>query len=294
MFGYIKPQKSELLVREYGEYGGVYCTLCRRLGKDYGPSARLVLNYDCTFYALVLLAVSGGEKPVFHRGRCVVNPLKKCEFCEDNRAEFSSASALTVILTYYKLRDDFADSGFFRSLSYRIIYLFFIRKHRRAAGRFPKLEAAAAEMARGQAEAEQMPFRGIDRCAEPTAKMLSRMMENISPDTTENRVLYELGYYLGRWVYFVDAADDLAKDIKSGSFNPFAQKFNLNARSTSDELNRARDYANEVLNGTLARLGTAANLLECASFGPIIHNIVFLGLPAIQKEKLFAKENGNE
>ena len=80
MFGYVRPQKSELRVREYEAYRAVYCSLCRQLGKSYGMFARMTLSYDCTFFALWLMALH--KKCLgFREGRCVVNPLKKCGAC---------------------------------------------------------------------------------------------------------------------------------------------------------------------------------------------------------------------
>ena len=75
MFGYVRPYKSELLVREYEQYKSVYCELCRELGKSYGWTARFTLSYDCTFYALLSLAVTEA-KVTLHQGRCTVNPMK--------------------------------------------------------------------------------------------------------------------------------------------------------------------------------------------------------------------------
>ena len=293
MFGYIRPQKSELLVREFEEYRGVYCALCRRLGKDYGPAARLVLNYDCTFYAMLLLTVKGVSNPRFHRGRCMANPLKKCGFCVESGGEFASASALTVILAYYKVRDDIADSGFWKSLLFRLIYPFFSIMHRSAAKKFPELEKPAAEAIREQTLAEQSENPGIDRCAEPTAQMLACIFTQAGTEGNTPRVLREVGYFLGRWTYLMDAADDMEKDIRRKAFNPFVLRFRLNGSSAREALNEARDYANGTLNGTLARLGAAVNLLKPDGFGSIIRNIVFLGLPAMQKERLYKKENGN-
>lgn len=292
MFGYIRPQKPDLLVREYEEYGGVYCTLCRRLGKDFGPAARLVLNYDCTFYAILLLAVAGENKMKFHKGRCVVNPLKKCVFCPEDSEALACASALTVMLAYFKLRDNIADSGFFRSLLYRLVFPSFFFRNRKAAKIFPDLEEIVSSAIAEQSQLEFAQSSEIDACAEPTAEMLARIFERNSSGA-EKRVLYELGYYLGRWTYLIDAADDLEKDVCRKNFNPFVAKFHLGRKSTEQNFAEARGYANEVLNGTLAKLGAAANLLECACFGPIIHNIIFLGMPHMQKERLFAKENGN-
>lgn len=55
MFGYVRPFKGEMLVKEYDAYKGVYCQLCRALGKYYGFPMRLTLSYDCTLYALLAL-----------------------------------------------------------------------------------------------------------------------------------------------------------------------------------------------------------------------------------------------
>lgn len=291
LFGYVRPQRSELLVREFESYRGVYCELCRRLGKDYGPPARLVLNYDCTFYAAVRIAVSGGAAPPLCRGRCTVNPLKRCGFCAESGDEFAAASALTVILAYYKVKDDIADSGFFKGLLYRAALPLFSHMHRKAVKRFPELEKAAGGAMKGQAQAEQAG--GIDRAAEPTAHMLADVFELVGASVGRKRILRETGYFLGRWIYLMDAADDLAKDLRRQNFNPFAVKFHLGRGSAPEELKQARDYANEELNGTLAKLCAAVNLLEMNSFGPIVRNIVFLGLPMMQKELLYKKESGN-
>lgn len=73
MFGYVRPYKPELLVKEYGQYKAVYCQLCRVLGDEYGVLARFALSYDCAFYAMLALSVTGGRVEEQKR-RCVCNP----------------------------------------------------------------------------------------------------------------------------------------------------------------------------------------------------------------------------
>jgi hypothetical protein len=292
LFGYVKPQKSELLVREFEAYRGVYCALCRRLGKDYGFPTRLVLNYDCTFFAVVQLAVAESTEPDFYRGRCVVNPLKKCGFCRENGQELASAAALTVILAYYKVKDNVADSGFFRKLLSLAVLPFFKWKNRKAAKKYPELEKIVESAMKDQSQAEHDGC-GIDRAAEPTAKMLAGVFESVGEGGSLGRVLHEAGYYLGRWIYLMDAADDLQRDLKKKNFNPFAVHFRLTAESTQEELKQARDFANEELNSTLARLTAAIELLKMNSLGPVVRNVVSNGLPMMQKELLYKKESGN-
>ncbi|MEI3141456.1 MAG: DUF5685 family protein [Lawsonibacter sp.] len=35
----------------------------------------------------------------------------------------------------------------------------------------------------------------------------------------------QLLYHLGRWIYLIDARDDLAEDLADGRYNPVAARF---------------------------------------------------------------------
>ncbi|MFU0833297.1 MAG: DUF4413 domain-containing protein [Oscillospiraceae bacterium] len=296
MFGYVKPQKSELLVRELEAYNGIYCSLCKSLGKVYGPVARLALNFDCTFYALVLLSISPNQLPKFEKGRCVVNPLKRRTFCNASGKEFHQAAALTVILLYHKWLDDIQDSKTIKKIPKILVLPIIKHAYRKAISDFPHIGESVAEAMKMQREIESSEMPGLDQCAEPTAHMMERIMEQSSgeePVSPKSRVLNRFGYYLGRWIYFIDAADDLEKDIKSGSFNPFAIRFHLDNKSPMANIWKARAYANEMLNQTLSQLSAAFNLMEMNEMGSIVRNIIVLGLPKMQKELLFEKENAN-
>lgn len=297
MFGYIRPQKSELLVREYEQYKGVYCSLCRQLGKSYGIVSRLTLSYDCTFYALMLLALSP-ECPGFKIGRCVVNPLKKCTYCNAGENELVVASALSVIMTYHKIKDDIADSHLFGKLRAYLFLPFAKHARKKAVRDFPQIDAIVSAAMVEQQAIEQGESPGVDYCAEPTAKMLQDVFElaagaDRDKESGEVRTLRQFGYYLGRWVYLIDAADDIDKDIKSKSFNPFVSKFVLDKSSTTEELDSVRNYANQVLNLTLSQLISALNIFDLQHFDSIINNVILKGLPEIQKELLFKKEKMN-
>lgn len=296
LFGYVKPQKSELLVRELEEYNGIYCTLCRNLGKKYGFSARLALNYDCTFYALILISAQSKPFPKFQKGRCVVNPFRQCAFCSEEGREFHQASALTIILLYHKLADDIRDSKLIKKLLCLVALPVVRHAYRRAVTDYPHMGEIVAEAMKTQCEIEKDEPSGLDSCAEPTAHMMERIMELSSeedPISPRSRILNRFGYFLGRWIYFIDAADDLEDDIKTGSFNPLVSHFHLNGESKTEELKGAKAYANDILNQTLSQLGAVLNLMEMNSMGTIVRNIVILGLPQMQKELLFEKEKTN-
>ena len=64
MFGYIRPKIPELKVREYDQYKGIYCSLCKRMGKEYGIASRFALSYDSTFLVLMMLGLEDECTPV--------------------------------------------------------------------------------------------------------------------------------------------------------------------------------------------------------------------------------------
>lgn len=289
MFGYIRPKKPELLVREYEAYRSVYCGVCKTLGRRYGVVSRLALSYDSTFYAMLLLSLHD-VCPNFQRKRCVANPLKKCTFCVGVEPDLQQAAALCVLLTVQKLRDDRQDKGRWSRLRARLLLPLTHRAYRKAAADYPWMAQAAGACIAAQAKAET-PESDLDTCAAPSAEMLAKIFAHeAGEDSAQHRILWETGYFLGRWIYLIDAADDLQKDAASGDFNWFVRQYGVTADSTEEALSEARGKANGCLNLTMSRLGAAFELLEMKNFAPVLRNIVEQGLPDIQKQLLFKKE----
>lgn len=273
MFGYLQIQKSELLVREAEAYKAVYCGLCRQMGKDYSVFTRLILSYDCTFYAMLLLSLNRSCKG-FEDGRCTCNPLKKCKFAKDEGDAYNKAAAFSVISAYCKIVDDIQDSGFLKRLLCRIIKPFFSHQRKKAAKKYPDMDKAVADMMKMQYDAEHSDNPSVDMSAHPTALMLATVLSAETHDEIQKRVLYEFGYHLGRWIYLTDAADDIKKDIKSDGFNPFVNKKTGEVKSV--------DFISAVLNQSLARAYDAYNLMSFTDFKGILDNMMLLGFPASQ------------
>lgn len=294
MFGYVRPYKDELLVREYEQYKAVYCQLCRALGDHLGIGARYTLSFDCTFYAMVAIGVSG-DAIVARKGRCTVNPAKKCNFiCTQDGDAYKKAAALSILMTYHKCRDNIADDSFFKSLASRLALPLLSRKYKKAKTWYPEMETAVAAAMNRQALAEQEQAISIDRCCDPTAQMLSTLFRELAGgEKGQEMVLGQLGYFLGRWVYLMDAADDLAADLKSGSFNPFIEKLNLQdyrkggKEYTGEVKKQAEEACNEILNRNIAGMMQPLQLLSLTHFEKIIENIIQKGLPRMQQEILF-------
>ncbi len=289
MFGYVKPYKPNLRMGEFELYRGVYCSLCKTLGRQYGILSRFTLNYDFSFLAMFHMAVSP-DCPGFERQRCLFNPLKKCTCCKQGGQALSFSAAAAMLMVYYKLRDDCEDKGFFGSLPSRLLLPIAALKRRKAARRYPELAEQVRGMFVSQLALEREGSQSIDRAAEPTALLLSYLCRQAAPEEAESdrRILDRFGYCLGRWIYLIDAADDLEKDLRSGGYNPFLKP---RGDSSPPDLDAARSYAADVLDRTLSEAAAAYELLTLRRFAPIIANILYEGLPAVQKQALSAREN---
>lgn len=70
----------------------------------------------------------------------------------------------------------------------------------------------------------------MDQAADAFAVLLERSADQVEHEV-QRRVLAQMLYHLGRWIYLIDAADDLKKDARSGNYNPVALRFGLRAVS---------------------------------------------------------------
>ena len=273
LFGYIRPLKPQLRMCEYDTYKAVYCGLCKQLGHSYGLFSRFTLSYDFAFLSILSMALRE-EPPQFCRERCIAHPLVKKSCCApDDCSRFAACTAM--IMLYYKVDDNYRDSRFGGKLLMLLAKPFAANARRRAMQEHPELDAIIAKMMKQQNILEQAKCDSIDEAAEPSAQSLSHIFELLGTGEAQCRVLSRLGYLLGRWVYFMDALDDLEEDIKQGGYNAFALADTLTLQS---DLQPTRNAARAALNQTAAEIAKAYELLELKRYQPILDNVIYLGL----------------
>lgn len=129
----------------------------------------------------------------------------------------------------------------------------------------------------------------IDEAAEPTAAMLQRLFEDIGEDDISKRVLSRIGYCIGKWIYLMDAADDLEDDIKLKNYNVLAVKFGIESYDES-LIKKAREYITSTLNVCRTEAAASAQLLDVNRYRDIIDNIVYLGLEYTQNNVILRKK----
>lgn len=273
MFGYIKPMPPEMRVKEHELYKAFYCGLCRALGLHICKSSRFTLSYDIVFLALVRAAASN-EKITIKRRRCFVHPFKKRPVAECERALPYSASA-SAILSYYNVADDIADEKGFKRFAKKCA-LPAMRRYRKKAGH-TELDAKIAASLKELSVLEKNGSVSADACADKFGQVLSYVFAEGFGSPAEERILSDIGYHIGRWIYLIDAIDDHESDKKCGAFNPFAAYDALPSDTLEVALNLDLDAAKKSL-----------DLLSCENrqIFNIIENIIYLGMPETAKKAL--------
>lgn len=265
MFGFVRVCKPELRIKEFELYKAIYCSLCKQLGKEYGPFARLTLNYDFTFLALLSMSLDD-KNYTSCRKRCTCNPFKKCNYiCEKETMDFPSGAAM--IMLYYKLLDNIADEKGLKKIGCLIVKPFFSSAHKKASEKFPKLDRLFANYIEAQNRVESEKCDNIDLAAEPTAECMGELFKTLSSDEPSARCLHRMGYTIGRYIYVLDAATDYLKDKEKGRYNPFLLCGDLNI-----------EYVKTQLNICIAETANAYELLDIKKYKNILDNIIYLGL----------------
>lgn len=280
----MRVYKPEMKIKDYEAYRGIYCSLCRSLGKNYGLFARLTLNFDVTLLAVMRIALSD-TCPSFKGGRCPFNLTKRCNYCTDKAEQLDYAAAVGVLLVYFKLLDDLRDEGFFGKLKAGFLYLFMLRAAKKAKKRYPHLAELIGEAMSLQQQTEKNGCASVDEAAEPTASALGKLFAYHIEDSINKRAMERFGYCLGRFIYILDAADDIEKDIKRKSYNVFIQKSSPEPM-TEEKIKAIKKEAEGMLNLSCGEAVKAYELCSLTSLKAVCDNILYEGLYHSAKEKL--------
>lgn len=275
MFGYVKPVRAELKVREYELFRAAYCGLCHTLGRRYGFLWRFLLNYDFCYLSILLQAAEDAPCTYCPR-RCIASPCRKRQTIAENAASEYAADA-TVLLSWYKAEDAICDEKGAQKLLWRLIRFLMKRGYRRAKQYRPELDAVFAEKMQKLGELERQNTPSLDRTADLFAGMLAEASGE--GQDSQKRVLREALYHTGRWVYIADAWDDVAEDLKKGEYNPVVSRFQLTEPPKEENAKRLE----ETMELSCATAAQAVEFLPQNAFTDIARNVVYLGMPSVVK-----------
>lgn len=279
MFGYVRPEKELLLMRDFNRYRSIYCGLCKTIKERYGNLPRLTVTYDMTFLATLLLSLSREDSEIVREG-CLLNPMTK-KAISKNHPALDFAADGSIILAYYSALDNAQDEkpvkGRFQSL--------LLKRSGRKAGRLhPELSAKIEVILQELSEIEKGDYdpAAADIFGRLLAEVFTEGARLLDHPDRELliRVLPDVGFALGKWIYLLDAFDDREDDLHNKQWNPLL-KF-----SEPD----SRNFVEETLRECEEEVDRLLALLPYQRDGVIIGNIATIGLPGTRERVLAGNE----
>ncbi|CEP82345.1 DUF5685 family protein [Paraclostridium sordellii] len=262
MFGYVRINKMDLTFREFDTYKGYYCGLCKYLKENHGEISRLSLNYDITFLILLLTSVYR-PKSTLTKEVCIANPIKKKNRIVNEVTEY--AASMNVLLTYYKLEDNLHDDKGVKDI---IAYNLYKGKLKKAYEKYPKKADYIKIQLEELQKLESENSTNIDKVSNTFGNLMGEIFAYKEDDFEEK--LRSIGFNIGKYIYILDAYEDLDKDIKKGRYNPFIEYIDK-----KEELIKKVD---KLISISLGYLSQSIDELHIRTNVGIIDNIIYSGV----------------
>ncbi|MDD6208301.1 MAG: DUF5685 family protein [Clostridiales bacterium] len=261
MFGYVVVNEPELKIREYQEYRAYYCGLCRELKDRFGVFGQMTVSFDMTFLIMLL---TGLYEPEEVKGtiRCIAHPVQKHPVIRNRYTGY--AADMNVLLMYYKCQDDWADE---HKPAKRVAQLSLEHAKKEIAARYPRKVKVIKKQLKEIRDCEQRQEKNIDVPAGAFGRILAELFA-FQKDEWEND-LRTMGFYLGKFIYLLDAWDDLEEDEASHSYNPFLLQDNPGDRE---------EMCHQILVSMMAECSRAFERLPVIKEAPILRNILYSGV----------------
>ena len=262
MFGYVRINKMDLTFREFDVYKGYYCGLCKYLKQNHGEISRLSLNYDITFLILLLTSVYRPKSNITQEV-CIANPIKKKARIVNEVTEY--AASMNVLLTYYKLEDNLHDDKGIKDI---LAYHIYKGKLKKAYEKYPEKADYIKNQLLVLQNLEESNSTDIDAVSNTFGNLMGEIFA-YKNDKYEHD-LRIIGFNIGKYIYMLDAYEDLDKDIKKGRYNPFIEYANK-----KEELRKRVD---KLISISLGYLAQSIDNLHIKFNINIIENIIYSGV----------------
>ena len=279
MFGYITVNQKELKIKEYEHYRSYYCGLCRTLKERYGRIGQMTLTYDMTFLVILLTALYESDQHK-EQHRCLTHPTKKHDMLLNECSCYSAD--MNILLAYHNCLDDWFDD---RSLVKLSLAKLLKKKYHSLESIYPRQVSAIETYIKNVHISEKENLDNLDLVSGYTGTLLGELF--VWKEDEWSDVLRRMGFYLGKFIYLMDAYDDLATDQKKDHYNPWSFYQN---RSDFEE------YCHSILTMMMAECAREFEKLPILTDAEILRNILYSGIwskyDILTKKRM--KESGAE
>lgn len=262
MIGYVNIYPSELKVKELAKYRAYYCGLCRLLCKHFSEPARLALSYDFTFLLILHASLYGARNYKFYYS-CPVHPISGTLALIN---EYTSYSAdMNLYMVYKKIQDDVLDNGGLFSMTMERLLR---SKGKRLKRQYPDKTLKIDSLQEKLNEKEAENNKDLETLSSVFGEILSEIF--VIKEDLWSSYLGKIGYFLGKFIYILDAYEDMERDIKKENFNPLLNEEN--------KLIYKEEEIKEWLTVNIASACVEFEKLPCVNDYNILHNILYFGV----------------
>lgn len=218
MVGYLKPDFKKMPVGQKKEYKAFYCGLCKAIKREFGYLGISSLNYELTSFCILLSGLKTKPEKRFH-GSCTISPFVPVAYVDYFKEDLICAANLSILIAHYKIKDNLQDDG---GLKWNVINKLMKNKSKKSINALHdnifQIDHAVSMYYKAEKNISSKFNDVLDADGILIEAFLSPLIKNY--DMATEALLLELANLLGKWIYIVDACDDLRDDISDNNFNP--------------------------------------------------------------------------
>lgn len=261
MFGYITTNVDELKIKDYKKYRAFYCGICQDLKEYHGQVSRLSLTYDMTFLAILLTGLYE-EMPKEEMHFCALHPVKKHLSYRNELTKYTAD--MNVLLSYYNLRDDWEDE---KKAGGLVLSQAVKREVKRLKETYPRQAEAIKVYLEKLHQCEKENNSNLDLASGYTGELFAEIY--VWKEDCWAETLRKIGYAMGKYIYLMDAFDDVEKDRKTKNYNPW-----IGISQEEDFPQRVR----QILMMIVAEGSRQFEKLPIIEYVDILRNILYSGI----------------
>lgn len=258
MFGYVVVNKDELKIKEFNVYLMYYCGLCRELKDMYGIKGQFTVNYDMTFLGLLLDGLYDCEQH-YSECRCVAHPGSKRKIL---RNEFLAYAAdMNILMTFLKCQDDWIDD---KKLLKKTEGSLLKRAYKKVLAKYPEKTKRIEEELKNLSECEKADEKDFDKVSGCFGRIMSELFAY--KDDEWKPYLERMGFFMGKFIYILDAYCDYDEDVKKNRYNLLRG------------INNDREQVSGILTMMMAECSANYEMLPIVENTELLNNIVYSGI----------------
>ena len=203
--------------KEFDIYHSYYCGLCQALKKNYGKLGQISLSYDMTFLVMLLSSLYEPDTELA-QVKCIAHPFEKHLVRKNVFSDYGAD--MNILFTYYKCKDDWEDERKAASLCYeKLLKGAYARIHEKYSEKSRRISSLMRQLS----QEEKKNNQDVDFMAGLFGEVMGEIMACREDEWQES--LRTMGFFLGKFIYLMDAYEDVEEDMEKGRYNPLIRKF---------------------------------------------------------------------